>query len=332
MDVKFLAGTQLSAAIRHITAGKDVCCAVAFWGDGAAGELFGGIIDRSARIICDLSMGGTNPRELRTLGAPTNAHLRYRDGVHAKVYLSDRGVVIASANASDRGVGFKLEPARLIEAGVLAPHDESRGSIWAQAFRWFEKQWPKATKVDKAALARAQTTWDLRQAAARRGGAPAGGSQGRHSLFDVACQNPKIFDDIGFAFASTRIEPVERKRRLQRDKKEVGAKDIGKLQTYTDWGKDFDRWPERFFEIWKPKEQIYLYLRRKRALLPLSKPDTLYAEPLAWSELGPIAQQLGSRNMILKADEVLIRKLFAKRSSRFFSNGTELAAALRRLR
>lgn len=85
---KFLTGKDLSETIKAVCKGKNVCCAVAFWGDGAKKSLFGRGTERSrkARIICDLTMGGTNPEELEKFGAPRSGKVRHLRGVHTKIF------------------------------------------------------------------------------------------------------------------------------------------------------------------------------------------------------------------------------------------------------
>ena len=84
----FLTGGKLSDRIVEVVKGDDARIAVAFWGNEAQKKL--GITHRTdLRIICDISMGGTNPAELAKLGAPSIKNLRYRDNFHAKVYLSN---------------------------------------------------------------------------------------------------------------------------------------------------------------------------------------------------------------------------------------------------
>ena len=86
----FLTGGKLSDRIVEVVKGDDARIAVAFWGNEAQKKL--GITHRTdLRIICDISMGGTNPAELAKLGAPSIKNLRYRDNFHAKIYLSDDG-------------------------------------------------------------------------------------------------------------------------------------------------------------------------------------------------------------------------------------------------
>jgi hypothetical protein len=93
---EFLTGTDLSAKIRDLLSGTNLRCAVAFWGDGAAKLLCTCSAENSkdAKIVCDLSMGGTYPPELKKLGAPHNNKLRFLNGLHAKVYISDAGLLL----------------------------------------------------------------------------------------------------------------------------------------------------------------------------------------------------------------------------------------------
>ncbi len=89
---RFLDDGLLGPAIRDLLQGADLRCAVAFWGNGAVKSLFPDAhVPSSSRIICDISMGGANPHELKALGAPDNPNLFHLKGLHAKVYISDRG-------------------------------------------------------------------------------------------------------------------------------------------------------------------------------------------------------------------------------------------------
>lgn len=164
---EFLVGEELSEKIREVVQGRDVRCAVAFWGAGAVQDLFGTeTLDRQdVRIICDISMGGTNPSTLRNLRAPNNEKLHHIEGLHAKLYLSDCGMVVGSANASNNAIGFMSEVAQLKEAGVFIGAD-------AQAYRtaksWFDENFRSSGIVDTVALARGQMLWGNRYFANNR--------------------------------------------------------------------------------------------------------------------------------------------------------------------
>ena len=130
----FLTGAELAEAIRDVLSGADVRCAVAYWGGGIEKAFPTSDGPPAARIICDVTRGGTSPKALVTMGAPRNKDLRHVPDLHAKVYISDLGAVVGSANASDNGIGFNAAPG-LIEAGVLLRPDEES---FAEAAEWFE--------------------------------------------------------------------------------------------------------------------------------------------------------------------------------------------------
>jgi hypothetical protein len=140
-------------AIRDVLSGINLRCAVAFWGEGAANLLHkcAGDRARNAKIVCDISMGGTSPEELIRLGAPNNQRLRYYDKFHAKVYLSSKGIIAGSANASSNGIAFTDESLPgLIEAGTYHASDEA---AWKEAKLWFDGLYHAARTIDQNALA-----------------------------------------------------------------------------------------------------------------------------------------------------------------------------------
>lgn len=160
---EFLFEDGLSNRIREVARGRDARCAVAFWGTGAAYEVFGGEFAQrdDVKIICDISMGGTNPFTLRQLGAPENELLKYKDSLHAKTYLSEEGLVVGSANASSNGIGRAGRPAGLVEAGSFFPAGSPE---WQEAQNWFCRLWREAgcVEVDQQALERAEDLWGRR--------------------------------------------------------------------------------------------------------------------------------------------------------------------------
>ena len=164
----FLHGTALSEKIREVVKGKDVRCAVAFWGGGAVQELFGTeVLDRDdVHVVCDLSMGGTNPDTLRALGAPENQNIRFSNGLHAKVFMSSNGAIVGSANASNNGIGFMGSNAQLLEAGTyFGPVSDACSTVsdwFADLANYGSKQ------VDMEALNTARLAWNRRRNAGGR--------------------------------------------------------------------------------------------------------------------------------------------------------------------
>jgi hypothetical protein len=152
---QFLVSTNIeggsSPHIKQILKGKDVRIASAFLGKGADD-----VVQAGTRLLCDIGMGGTNPTALKALSEKLGRdNVKYLSGFHAKVYLSDKGCLVGSANLSSNGVGF-LSHAKLIEAAILVgPDDVSAKSASA----WFEECWTEAQVVGPEEIKWAETTW-----------------------------------------------------------------------------------------------------------------------------------------------------------------------------
>lgn len=155
--MRFLAGEQLHDAVRTALQGTDVRCAVAFWGNGAEADDF--IANAgTAEIVCNLSMGGTNPRVIRAL-LGRGAKVRQHDQLHAKVYLGPTTAVVTSANASANGLALEgLEQAHWSEAGIEISRSEA-----ADVIAWLDKIWSQSRKITDQDLRRAEALWKRRR-------------------------------------------------------------------------------------------------------------------------------------------------------------------------
>ena len=141
-------------------------------------------------------MGGSNPQELKSLGAPTNPRIKHLRGLHAKVYLSDKGLITSSANASNNGIGF-LAVAKLVEAGSFhSPQSEA----FRSAVRWFENIWNCASVVDEFALDQAEKAWERKTHIA--GPLNNGITSNPRSLFDAVANDRARFRGVGFVFTT----------------------------------------------------------------------------------------------------------------------------------
>lgn len=252
---EFLSDLELGPAIIELMKGSELRCAVAFWGNGAVDKLFPDDgPPENAKIICDLTMGGTNPKELKALGAPDNKKLKHLPGLHAKVYISDQGLITCSANASNNGIGF-LDAARLVEAGTF--HGPNT-SAYNSALRWFEKIWNTSEVIDDSALSRAQVAWERRKAGnAWRTTLP----QDPASLLDAVIADPMRFRAVGFAFSignSTREQRDEtaeavvtndknNRNPLLSSTERKALKKWSVSGVFSEWEpEDIRRWPEHF--------------------------------------------------------------------------------------
>ena len=149
----FLHGHDLSAAATSIMKEPGARCAVAFWGAGSDAMIAG----KGGKVICNLSMGGTNPFAMRKVA--TKAKVLQCDTLHAKVYIGARSAVVASANASANGLGLEgVEQANWIEAGVKLDDTRETGI-------WFDAMWAKSREITDEDWKRAEVIWRARQAA-----------------------------------------------------------------------------------------------------------------------------------------------------------------------
>jgi hypothetical protein len=265
----FLNHEEIASAIKRVTGGRDVRCAVAFWGSGAARELmnFNKRVP-DARLICDLSMGGTNPAELRALGAPDNADLRHVPRLHAKVYMSSEGTVICSANASENGIGFQGGGPGLIEAGTF--HDLNSATAKSAA-NWFEALWLNAKEVDDPALSIAEHSWS------RRPEPPPSPEFG--SLLDALASGDELVRGIGLAFTSTTATEADLQDTIQAVTKQADLNPVQRDEIrnwkaedlFSGWSAaEISAWPMRFVcahRHGKGRVRYYFYERVHAVIL-----------------------------------------------------------------
>lgn len=250
---EFLTGKELSERIRRVARGANACCAVAFWGKGSD-DLFEP--SRGTRIICDISMGGTSAKALKALGAPANRLLKFQNAFHAKVYLSDEGAVVGSANASDNGIGLLKQKAGLIEAGTF---HEYGSQAWKAALVWFNAQHAAAKQVDDEALERALRLYrpyivpspvlDVRES----------------SILDLVRVRPDLFDGYGFAFSK-----VQNKSEVAKEARKKANK-ASESNQFDDWpmGDMFLNWEEEDVENWPG--QVYSFHLGARGRLYINR-------------------------------------------------------------
>ena len=270
---RFLDDRELGPAIIDLMTSKNVRCAVAYWGDGASRKFFGGNAPpKGARIICDVLMGGSNPRELEALGAPNNEYLRHIRGLHAKVYLSDLGSIVCSANASNNGVGFVDAP-RLLEAGVFHPADSG---IYEAASRWFDMIWETAEAVDEDALALARRSWP--SGTSKRHPLPPKRTRDPASLLDMVVHDPHRFSGVGFAFTTTTASREDRDMAAERlheshrnDPVQMSPAEMDRINTwpigclFSRWQRaDVQVWPLWFINAHRPAKRLYYSFNERK--------------------------------------------------------------------
>lgn len=157
--MEFVTGQELSIAIQAVLAGRRKDMAVAFWGRGACDRLTLPPDASGSRVACDARSGGCNPSALADL-LERNVTIRDVSGLHAKVYIGDKGAVICSANASANGLGEESkELFDSLEAGYVTEQQEDI----EKALQWFRAIYDQGDDVTKSDLPEIRALWRERQ-------------------------------------------------------------------------------------------------------------------------------------------------------------------------
>jgi hypothetical protein len=168
--------------VKLITDSSEIDCAVAFWGRGAT-DLFPSTREKSIRIVCDLMSGACNPAVIRDL-MRVGVEIKKLDGMHAKIYWTQTGAIIGSANASANGLGEEdEETSSQAEAAIYTDEPE----VLREASAWFNEQWKIGVPVDEPLLRQAEQLWKD-----RRANRPV---RSKNSLLDLLRNNPDWFKD-----------------------------------------------------------------------------------------------------------------------------------------
>lgn len=183
--VKVLTGKELGEQIRQVCRGENAILAVAFWGKNAFTNL--GLNREDVKIVLDVSAGGTNPTEFDTMKSSLGKRLHVLNHLHAKLYASDAGAVITSANASDNGLN--LNGARLAEAGIYFPSGTAEAKSIREMAKAFYERGPEASEEDL------NRCWELCGRDPRtRVGLP----EGNISLLDALTKAPELLNRYPF--------------------------------------------------------------------------------------------------------------------------------------
>lgn len=151
----------IRTAIHDLVAGhtedEPIGLAVAFWGAGAEGMLPAG---GRYQVICNLSMGGTNPKVIAQLMERSDVEVRHLPDLHAKVVVAAGGSVVSSANFSANGLGLEgVTSSGWQEAGVFIPAADAE---FVQVYGWFAQHWRAASPVTAEVLEEAEKQWQTR--------------------------------------------------------------------------------------------------------------------------------------------------------------------------
>lgn len=282
---KYLTGKPLSKAIRKVMLGKNPKLCVAFLGPNWREDVFPKGVPKNLKIICDLEMRATVQSALEAAGAPKNANLKYFPGkeMHAKIYMSDDGAVVCSANASTRAFA---DPNRIEDGILISP----KSSAFHAVLKEFENRFEEADQVDEEALL----------CAPKRVNRHLGSVEGL-SLIEAIKKSPSSFDGVGFAFTRDTVDDdVVKVVKKMMNEEEGGDEGQGsenaQLSFYSDWKMPKENWPALFFSIhlgqrggvYIAKQAYYRFLENVK--VPGNKKKkvkkVLVARNLKWSAVG----------------------------------------------
>ena len=140
---------------------REIRCIVAFWGNGAL-DMFDGLGKeclRGLRIVCNLTMGGTNPRVIEEM-LDREIAVRHSPTLHSKVYWTDKGVVVGSANASANGLSLESAAQEgWLESALYSNHRR----IIEEVGRYIDEMWRKSNEIEPKDLKEARKNWRRRR-------------------------------------------------------------------------------------------------------------------------------------------------------------------------
>lgn len=153
----FLSENLLSDSIKKLLMTEPTLrIATAFIGTGASQLI--GHKSTDVKIVCNLTMGGTNPHEVATLIQRFGKNnIRQINNLHAKLYIGSEYAIVGSANLSNNGLGF--QPTALREAGYMFPLDLSSQH---DSLDWFDQLWGEAREITSKDLKDAEEKWKRR--------------------------------------------------------------------------------------------------------------------------------------------------------------------------
>jgi len=222
---KLVTGPELIKSLEKAFADQRTArLAIAYWGTGAA-ERIGIRKGDDVKVICNLSHGGTNPKEiarLRKLGVEVRQHPK----LHAKIGIVGGLTCVGSSNMSANGLGGEgNEVSGWEEANVVYSGDPMNVKVR------FDALWESAQIILNKDIKGAQATWDEN----RKNRSRLNLSQRKGSLLDAIMDESAALDDarvfIALAFEATEDEQAQ----LEKVEEELIAEFGEGFDSYIGW-------------------------------------------------------------------------------------------------
>ena len=164
MTIRFLGSRrgEISNCLREMfRKAEEIYCIVAFWGRGADKifEDFSKKKKGKIKIVCNLSMGGTNPKTIKKL-RNRGVDVKHKPDLHSKVYWTEKGVIVGSANASANGLALQGdEQDGWLESALFT----DRTTILKKTRLYVQEIWCTSERITEQDLEEAQRKWQGRR-------------------------------------------------------------------------------------------------------------------------------------------------------------------------
>ena len=289
MTSKYLTGADLNAKIRKTLQQPNPRMCVAFLGHDWVSALFSGKPPADLKVICDLEMGVTTKQALSNFNAPNNKRLRHLPDVelHAKVYLSDEGAVVCSANASQSA----LNNSKRIEDGVWFSSDDPSHEKIANEFA---SRWQEPKKIGKKELKKAPLFIPK--------GSDSPSESSPKTLLELLKSNPAALHGIRFVFSNSENDRDVEDSAFDMAKKQAvlnedfDAPNLTKkgCSFFTKWERPEKKWPILFIHvhrgerggIYLSKHQRLFYFASVKATKNVRPVDVCVTRKVPWRTNG----------------------------------------------
>lgn len=187
--LRFIVGSEVAEYFSKLSEDSQfIDVAVAFWGRGATNNLK--LIPRRCaklRLICNIDSGACDPSEIELIQAAKIAIKTHRN-LHAKVYMTNAGLIVGSANASTNGLSISASSSSNWKEANIVTDDLG---VLSTARSWFEEMWKAGRDITADDIKKARDLWKKRRQLTLPDI-----STGK-SLLAAISEAPEEFDEIG---------------------------------------------------------------------------------------------------------------------------------------
>jgi len=254
MVTKLVTEEAALTEIKKLGKGQKVRFAVAFWGTNSVDKLKVKAT-AGAEILCNLQSGCCDPDEIENLTKMNGVKVLAHSSLHAKVYISPKGALVGSSNASTNGLAMDGNLAgSWREANLLVANEP----LLADLDTWFAERWAEGKKITNPMLAAARKKWEDR----KRRNVIGTHSEDGLTLLGSAIRSPGEYDGLPIYIAISKqnaskeaIKAVDDKKKAKYKGPVYTAQDEGTSQggsrealsdarwwTYEEWVLEPDSW------------------------------------------------------------------------------------------